>query len=318
MTDLIIIDITDTEKAELDGASKLREISGEGILSIKNPTLKSRLWNLNCDLKEIVNTNIASRELDIDILENNQIHELNYQIQNLKEPSLQVVEEFNTEFSYNKCRLTLHLKNPLKQAITNVKLSREFPLYFQDIEIQPTKIGVVAIVRDGGNQYLNWDILSLEAGQRAKLDVICTIPIEYNQTKSLGALNLSYLINNYQLTYISPEIRGLTDSTSRMNRDKTSQLGLWNCNVEFINDSEFQIRLEEVIVHHSIKMGNEIVVSQTPNHLLNPNQKWTYSFQVQSKDIPELNPIIGFTPLFVLLTRVKGEIHKESTVYSFL
>ncbi len=317
MTDLIIVDITDTEKAELDGASKLKEISGAGILSIKNSTLKSRLWNLNCDLKEIVNTNIPSRELDIGILESNQTHEINYQIQNLNEPLLQVVEKFNTQFSYSKCRLTLHLKNPLKQAITNIKLSREVPLYFQEIEIQPTKVGEVAIIVDGGNQYLNWDILSLETEESAKLDVICTIPIENSPVKSLGGLNVSYLINNYQLTYISPEIRGLTDSISIVNKDEASQLGLWDCNVEFINDSEFQIRLEEVKVHHSIKSGNEVVVSQTPNRLLKPHQKWSCTFQIQSKDIPELNPIIGFTPLFLVLTRVKGKIHKESTIYSF-
>ncbi len=316
MTDLIIIDITDTEKAELDGASKLKEISGEGIISIKNPTLKSRLWNLNCDLKEIVNTTIPSRELNIGILESNQLHETNYQIQNIKGPSLKVVEEFETKFINNNCRLTVNIENPLKQAITNIKLSREVPLSFQEIEIQPTKVGVAGIVEDGENQYLNWDILSLEAEQGAKLEILCTLPIEDNQVKSLGALNISYLINNYKLTYISPEIRGFTDSISGIDRDQTSQPGLWDCNLEFINDSEFQVRLEEVKVTHTITTGNEVVVSQTPNRLLNPNQKWNYSFQIESKELPELNPIIGFTPLFVVLTRVKGEIHKEPTIYA--
>jgi len=58
MSDLIIIDITESEKAALDGLSNLKEIRGNGIILIKNPTEKSRLWNLNCDLKEIVNTTL--------------------------------------------------------------------------------------------------------------------------------------------------------------------------------------------------------------------------------------------------------------------
>jgi hypothetical protein len=105
---------------------------------------------------------------------------------------------------------------------------------------------------------------------------------------------------------------------SGIDRDETSQPGLWECNVEFINESEFQIRLEDVKVTHMVTTGKETVVSQTPNRLLKTNQEWNYSFQVESKDVPELNSTIGFTPLFVVITRVKGEIHKEPTVYNVL
>jgi len=97
MSDLIIIDITDIEKTKLDEASNLKEISGEGKISIKNPTKKSRLWNLICDLKEIVNTSLESRELNIGILNSSQEHITSYQINNLKEPSLKILEIFDTE-----------------------------------------------------------------------------------------------------------------------------------------------------------------------------------------------------------------------------
>ncbi|MFX1589138.1 MAG: hypothetical protein ACFFC1_13375, partial [Promethearchaeota archaeon] len=64
--------------------------------------------------------------------------------------------------------------------------------------------------------------------------------------------------------------------------------------------------------------GTETVVSQTPNRLLNPEQSWIYNFQVDSKDVPELSSAIEFTPLFVVITRVFGEINKESTIYPVL
>jgi len=331
MSDLIIIDITESEKVDLDGSSHLRDIRGEGKISIKNPTQKSRLWNLNCDLKEIVNTNLSSRELEIGIINSNQTHDTNYEIKDLKEPSLNVSEEFDTDLEIpakmndilrynmdNKCKLTLHIKNPLEQSITNIKLSREIPQFFQELEIQNPNMGVAGLVEKEGKRYLNWDIVSLEEGKIAKLDIICIIHPENSEVKSLGALDVSYLINNYKLTYLSPEIRGLTDSMSGIDRDESSQPGLWECNVEFINDSEFQIRLEEVKVSQRITTGAETVVSQNPNRLLNPGQEWNYSFQIESKDVPELNSTIGFTPLYVVITRVNGEIHKEPTIYSVL
>lgn len=331
MSDLIIIDITESEKVGLDGMSSLKDIRGEGNIMIKNPTQKSRLWNLTCDLKEVVNTTLASRELEIGILNSEQSHKTGYQIQDLKHPSLNISEEFDTDikiqekmndiFRYdmdNRCKLILHIINPLEQPVTNIKLSREIPKYYKEVEIQNPNVGVAGMVAEESLRYLNWDIVSLEAGQKAKLEIVCTIHPENSDKKSLGALDVSYLINNYKLTYLAPEIRGLTDSMSGIDRDESSQPGLWECNVEFINESEFQIRLEDVKVTHKITTGVETLVSQTPNRLLNPGQEWNHSFQVESKNVPELNSTIEFTPLFVVITRVNGHIHKEPTIYPVL
>ena len=92
MSDLIIIDITENEKVVIDGSLNPKEIKGSGNLSVKNPSSKSRLWNLMCDLKEIVNTTINSRELNVGILNPSQEFNKDYEIQNLKQPSLIVNE----------------------------------------------------------------------------------------------------------------------------------------------------------------------------------------------------------------------------------
>ena len=105
---------------------------------------------------------------------------------------------------------------------------------------------------------------------------------------------------------------------SGIDRDEGSQPGSWDCTVEFINESEFQVRLEDIKVYHKITTGSETVVSQTPNRLLNPEQIWDFNFRVDSKNVPELNSTIEFTPLFVLISRLVGEINKESTIYNVL
>ena len=140
MSDLIIVGITENEKIFYDGQLNQKEIKGSGTILIKNPSQKSRLWNLVCDLKEIVNTTISSRELDEGILNPTQVYTNEYEVQNLKEPSLKVVDIFDTTVSIsdkvnnaflfeteNKCKLKLVLTNPLDTPISNIKVKREIP-----------------------------------------------------------------------------------------------------------------------------------------------------------------------------------------------
>jgi len=331
MSDLIIVDITENERNTIDGASIQKDISGSGKIAVKNPSQTSRLWNITCDVKENVNTTLESRELNIGILDPSQEYVKEYEIHNLKEPSLKVVEVFDTEVSIsgtintaflyksdNICMLKITLSNPLDTPISSIKLVREIPTFFQDIDIKNPNIGTAGITENEGLKSFNWDIITLEGKQTANLEVACTVNVQDNELKELGNLNVSYIINNYKLSLVNPEIRGLTDSMSGIDRDEGSRPGIWDCNVEFINESDFQVRLEDVKVTHKIPTGIETVVSQAPNRLLNPDQSWEFEFQIESKDVPELNSSIEFTPLYVVITRVLGEISKQSTVYPVL
>ncbi len=331
MSDLIIIDITENEKLVIDGSLNLKEIKGSGNLSVKNPSNKSRVWNLMCDLKEIVNTTIDSRELNVGILNPSQEYNKDYEIQNLKQSSLIVNETFDTHRdindklnnvflfeSDNKSSIKITLTNPLEIPISNIKLSREIPSFIQEIEIKAPNVGSAGVKEELESRTLEWVIVNLDGNQTAELIVFCSVNVKDREKKALGKLNISYLINNYRLTLLNPEIRGLTDSMSGIDRDEGVQPGSWDCEVEFINESEFQVKLEDIKVMHKIITGTETVVSQAPNRLLNPEQSWTYNFQVDSKDVPELSSTIEFTPLFVVITRVIGEITKESTVYPVL
>ena len=331
MSDLIIVDITENEKVHLNSKSELVDVVGNGKVIIKNPSKKSRLWNLNCDLKETVNTTIETRDIDVGILNSMQEYAQEYEIQNLKKSSLLVTEIFdaNTKnthqandtflFNYeNNCNLKIILENSLDTTISNIKVNRTIPPFFQDIEVLTPSNGNAGLLEEAGSKFITWNIISLDPKQKAELQVMCTVNPNEADEKSLGELNITYLINNYKRTLMDPEVRGLTDSMSGIDRDEGSQPGIWDCSVEFINESEFQIRLEDVKVSHKIPTGTEIVVSQTPGRLLNPEQSWDFGFKIESKDVPELTSNIDFTPLYVVITRVIGEISKDSTVYNVL
>ncbi|MFX1279305.1 MAG: hypothetical protein ACFFA3_07800 [Promethearchaeota archaeon] len=328
---LVIIDLTEREHIVLDGSQNLKEISGSGTLIIKNPSQQSRLWNLNCNVKEIVNTSIESKELTVGSLNPSQEFRKEYEIKELKASTLKVEEIFDTDksdsgkvnnaFLYNtdnKCSLKLVLTNPLNLPVLEIKVRRDIPAFIQEIEMRNPSNGDANIKEEDGKKSLVWELTSLDAGNNAQLEIFFTVNMKELTPQELGVLTIDYLINNYKLTMVNPEIRGLTDSMSGIDRDEGTQPGMWDCNVEFINESGFQVRLEDVKVSQSITTGTETVVSQTPDKVLNPDESWDFDFQVEAKDVPELSSEIGFTPLFVLIPRVVGKIIKDSTIYTVL
>ncbi|MFX0083269.1 MAG: hypothetical protein ACFE94_16105 [Candidatus Hodarchaeota archaeon] len=328
---LVIIDITDREHIVIDGEQNLKEISGKGTLVVKNPTQRSRLWNLICNVKENLNTSLESKELTLGTLNPAQDFNKEYEIMDLKDSSLKVEEIFDTDktdsgkvnnaFLYmtdNKCSLKLKLTNPLNLPILDIKVKRDMPAFIQEIEMRNPSNGEANLKEEDEKRILLWELPSLDAENKAELEIFFTVNIKELSAQELGVLTVNYLINNYKLTMMNPEIRGLTDSMSGIDRDEGTQPGLWDCNVEFINESGFQIKLEDAKVTQKIATGTETVVSQTPDKVLNPDESWDFDFQVESKDVPELTSEIGFTPLFVVIPRVIGEIVKESTVYDVL
>ena len=328
---LIVIDITDEEHIVLEGSQNLKEISGKGTLVVKNPTQRSRLWNLLCNVKEIVNTSLESKELTLGTLNPAQDFRKEYEIKDLKGASLKVEEIFDTDksdsgkvnnaFLYktdNKCSLKLVLTNPLNLPILEIKVKRDMPAFIQEIEMRDPSHGDASLKEEEGKRILAWELSSLDAQANAELEIFFTVNIKELAAQELGALKVNYLVNNYKLTMMNPEVRGLTDSMSGIDRDEGTQPGIWDCNVEFINESEFQVKLEDTKVTQKIATGSEMVVSQTPDKVLNPDESWDFDFQVEAKDVPELSSEIGFTPLFVVIPRVVGEIIKESTIYDVL
>ncbi|MHA1726655.1 MAG: hypothetical protein ACTSXH_17760 [Promethearchaeota archaeon] len=330
MSEFIIIDITDNENIVLDATQQIKSIKCNGTLLVKNPTKKSRLWNLTCDLKETVNTNL-SKILNIGTINPGQEFKQEYQIQNIKEPSIKVEEIFDVEReitdlvnnaflneNVNKCSLKIIISNPLDNPIENIKVTRELPKIFQEIEIKTPNHGTAEIKEQDGKRFALWEFNNLGAREKASLEIHLNVTPTERKDISLGALTVEYLINNRILTIINPLIRGLTDSMSGVERDEGARPGTWDCTVEFINDSEFKVRLEKVQVSHKIPTGSEVIVSESPNIDLNPEQSWSHDFNIDSANVPELESEISFTPLFKVITRLIGVINKEPTYYPVL
>jgi len=329
MTKLILIDITEKENTLLDDKQEIKEITGSGTLVVKNTSQKSRLWNMRGDVKENVNTSLQ-KELDIGLINPGEEYTNEYNVEELKHPTLKVEETFDTArnildrvnkaFLYNnnnECKLKIELTNPLETPISNIIVQREIPAIFQNLELSKPTVGEASVIEEEGKT-LNWKIDSLGDNQTAQLTLLCNAIVNKRENQKLGELQVNYLIEGYQRTMIDPEVEGLTDSLSGVTRDEGATPGNWDCNVEFINESEFQVRLEDVQVSHKITTGEETVVSEQPKKELNPDDFWDHDFQVESPNVPQLETKIEFTPLFTVEKRVVGEIKKETTFYPVL
>lgn len=327
---LIVIDITEYESTQLDDFQNIKSIKSAGELKIKNPSRQSRLWNLTCDLKETVNTNLE-KKMDIGTINPGEQFSKDYSIQEVKKPSLKVIEVVDTARDLpntvnntflanteNKCKIKLSLTNSQSVPILNINLSRELPPIFQNVEIQSPNLGEAKLETVDEKKILMWEVRSLEAEQTVNLVVLCRVNTSELDKQNLGSLEVNYLVNNHQLSLLKPEVVGLTDSLSGVSRDESTTPGSWDCEVEFINESEFQVLLEKAKVTHNIPTGEETVVSETPNKKIDPNGDWFFDFTVESQNVPELSSKIDFTPLFVVIKRVKGEISKEPTYYPVL
>lgn len=328
---LVVVDITEKENTVLDDFGNIKDINGNAILTIKNPSERSRLWNIICDTKETVNTSLLAREIKVDTIGPLKDFSTEFTISNLKEPLLKITEKFDTFVDFsdrvnnvflfaqdNKCQLKILLTNPIDVDILNIKVVKEIPPIFKEIQIITPSNGTASKKEEEGTEKIFWEINSLKVGQTAELKVNCLGVINSVELQSLGELKATYLVNDKILTLIDPEIFALTESMSGVTRNEGSQPGVWDCNVEFINESEFQVKLNEVRVEHKIVTGKEVVASLTPEKVLNRDQSWDYNFNIESKEVPQLEPTFEFTALYTVIKHVEGMIIKEPLYYPVL
>ncbi|MGM0470532.1 MAG: hypothetical protein ACQERB_17260, partial [Promethearchaeati archaeon] len=223
---LILIDITDKENILLDDKQNIKQINGTGEIIVKNPSSRSRLWNLEMNMHETVNTNLE-RDIEVGLLNPDQEFKKQYELKNLKTPVLtleeifdtnrNITERINDNFIYNQlnpCSLKINLINTLDVPIMDINLSRIIHHTLQNLEINPPNFGVASVIDEGNKKVLNWNIESIPPEEIAILEIKFDTMIDNNELQSLGATKITYLAENTKLSMIDPKIRGLTDSLS--------------------------------------------------------------------------------------------------------
>src|SRR6056297_2919486 len=143
--------------------------------------------------------------------------------------------------------------------------------------------------------------------------------IKDSEIKSGNTLEGFYTSSMNQRSSISPSIEALTDTMTGIDKEEdSSQPGKWNCEVEFENESDFDITVKQLTLSKQDKLGEDEFVNIEPQALVKPEQYWTHAFSVTSPSVPTIHTNLDFTANYAVPTRIISKITKQPTTFKVL
>jgi len=325
----IIVDIEEHESTKIDGKNNIVEISGKGTLSVKNPSQESRLWNLDLKIDDLDFTNLPAEESN-EALEPGSSWDFDYEVENLKEPILQLKEVFDTSkdeegvnqnfvklIGKDPASINITLTNVSEKSIQDIELKKVVPAYLTNVKILKTAPGEANFDMDSKN--LIWNIKKLGAEKTAELLVEGIPEIKDSSIKSGNEVDVTYTSDMNQRSKIQPSIEALTDTMTGIDKEEDdSKPGWWNCEIEFENESDFEVTVKSLIVTKPDSLGGDDIVNISPADVVPPHEFWTHDFSVESPSVPTINTKLDFTANFEVPTRIIGQIKKEASTFEVL
>ncbi len=325
----IKIKIIEKEKTDLNPSSNVKAVSGAGNLQIINPSESHRLWNLVMNLEDTMMTENLNKHYKNNALEPNSIWNFDYQIANLKKPILDINEEIDVSRdeeginhnlvlqAKNNVKIRIVLKNISEAAIQGLEITKELPGYLHEIKIENNNLGMTDLNID--TRMLNWKIPSLSINGEAIIELGARADIFDSNYKSGNDIKVSYKSDMATRSGIIPTVIALTDTMTGVDSDEDdSEPGVWNCQVEFENESDFELTIDDLIVDQKIVTGEDQIVHIEPDVIVAPRQTWTHDFKVHSVNVPVLTPKITFTANYDVETEIQGTIVKEASTFNVL
>lgn len=324
----ILIDIHEKEQVLLDDspASNLASIEAAGLLKVVNTSEQSRLWNLKLDVGETDKTNLPKNH-EQKALEAGQEWELSYEIADPS--SLLKVQEVvdvskDTEhvdpyFVYganDEAQITLTLTNVTDKDIQDIQVTKTIPKFLKVLEKGVVTAGTTEINKDEG--VFTWTLDLLKAQDSASATFSGMTVVDTVDPRSAEPLHLTYKSEDAIHSRLAPSISALTHTMSGVETDESDQPGKWECEVEFLNESEFYITLNSAKVVTPIATGEETLVDLAPEAEISPDKSWTHEFLVDAPNVPKLNPSFEFTANHFVHRKITGRIDKPATVYTVL
>jgi uncharacterized repeat protein (TIGR01451 family) len=132
---------------------------------------------------------------------------------------------------------------------------------------------------------------------------------------SAGEIVLTYKGENQQRSVLYPDLTALTEFLMGIETAETEP-NQWECTLECSNESDLIVRLDKAEVYLTPEGGGEKqkMIDATPSIELSPDQEWSASFRVASKETPKCTQEILYTPVRVITKRVLGTIEKTPQV----
>ncbi len=319
----IIIDLEESERTQIGELSGLETTEASGVLSVKNVSEKSRIWNTKIhvggcrDRTDIGNDVISAGEIDVGAK-----WQMDYKIK-IDRPLLTLTETYDTcstipsespHWAYvhgkdNPVKITLRVKNDSGGPIDNIVLNKTMPPQLSDIKIESVKSGEASF--DEGTRQLVWKNFIVYPNEDSVLVVTAIGRVDDVTIKNAGEITVTYRAEDQQRSVLYPDLTAQTDFLSGIERAET-QPNQWDVTLECSNESDLTVRLDHAEVY-LIPEGTEEkkkMVDVTPKIELGAGQKWSTKFSVESKSPPKCIQEVVHTPTRIITKRVLGTIQK--------
>ncbi|MHA1791223.1 MAG: hypothetical protein ACTSVI_01180 [Promethearchaeota archaeon] len=327
----VLIEIVEEINTVLDHKDEVSSIQGSGVLSIVNTSKEHRLWNVklsNQGIKEAIETTLPP-EASKETIEPGQKWDLSYDISNLKAPLLRFKEVIdtstneggvNTNFVINTPDITsisLILENTSEKPLQRILLKKQIPDYLKEVEIAGCDSGNPKF--DIDSKLLTWEVPFLEPKNTVKLEIKSRPEIVDPEPKSGNDVEIVYEAENNKRSYIEPSMEALTETMMGIDQEEDDQKpGWWKCEVEFENESDFEVTVKNLQVKHNIATGEEVLVDISPSEVVSPKGTWIHQFSVESPTVPSLSPKLEFTTNYIVPTKIIGKIVQEAKTFKVL
>ncbi|UCE10155.1 MAG: DUF11 domain-containing protein [Candidatus Thorarchaeota archaeon] len=319
----VVIDIEETEKAQLDEHSGLSEIEVSGVLSVKNVSEKSRIWNVRVLLGDTRDrTNIGEETIPAGEVDAGGRWDTTYDV-SAKAPILTLTEVFDTceevkteepHWAYafgkdNPVKMTITLKNETDGQIDNIVLNKTIPSELTEITIDEVTSGTAEF--DEGTGVVVWKDFVIYPQEESTVVIKASGRVKDVDAKGAGEMVVTYRGEEQTRSVLAPDMTALTEFLAGIESAETEP-NSWECTLECSNESDLVVRLDKAEVYLEPEDGGdkEKMIDEAPAVELAPNDEWRSSFEVTSKSPPKCTQEIIYTPTNVVTKRVLGTIDK--------
>jgi uncharacterized repeat protein (TIGR01451 family) len=320
----VTIDLEESEKIQLGGASELESIEVAGKLSVINVSERSRIWNVKVHLGDTRDsTDIADESLSGGEVDVGGTWESGYGV-TVKAPIVTLSEVYDTcgdieaeeaHWAYvsskdNPVKITITIKNETDGEIDSIILNKTIPSELSNVQVISSKSGTAEF--DDGTRQIVWKEFVIYPQEETNIVIGATGQVHDTKPKSAGEIVLTYKGENQQRSTLNPDLTALTEFLMGIETAETEP-NQWECTLECSNESDMIVRLDKAEVYLTPEGGGEKqkMIDAAPSIELSPDQEWSASFEVASKETPKCTQEILYTPVRVIAKRVLGTIEKN-------
>ncbi len=319
----VTIDLEESEKTQLSGLNELENIEVSGKLSVINVSERSRIWNVKVHLGDSrTDTDIDEEILPAGEIDAGGTWESAYSV-SVNAPIVTLTEVYDTcgdvesdapHWAYvagkdNPVKITITIKNETDNEIDSVILNKTIPPELSDIHVISSKSGSAEY--DEGTKQVVWKDFVIYPNEDTNIVIGATAQVHDTEPKSAGEIVLTYKGEDQQRSVLEPDLTALTEFLMGIETAETEP-NQWECTLECSNESDIMVRLDKAEVYLTPEEGGEKqkMIDAAPSIELSPDQEWSASFEVSSKETPKCTQEILYTPSRVITKRVLGTTEK--------